>query len=302
MSCVRKLATPKGSVKMSFVYAVKESIKYDDCVHELTCIYSDTKISIDGTCKTNWGKRTREMIENYGLVKSVIVGPRCCISFAGNNIAYAHRLLYKLFEAKQFEEDELINLAWEIHRIAPKNDIEFIICIADETDKTEIICIKNQSIQRNCPYAWIGSEDAFSHLQKYRMADASHLNSYLMAFKYAMDCCKDGSVGGFCISVIFSHSSHQFEYQERMELAVEREQKVLPGMPIKLVGGAEEGASTLHYYPSDLGVEIQIDQINLTIVYTSKYRLESEDCEKAETKHFLLPIKLRTDSRKVILI
>ena len=133
------------------------------------------------------------------------------------------------------------------------------------------------------------------------MADVSHLNEYLKAFNYAMRCCKDDSVGGFCISVIFSNSSHQFEYQERLELAVEREQKVLPGMPIKLVGSAEEGASTLHYYPSDLGVEIQIDQINLTIVFTSKYRLESEDCEKADTKHFLLPIKIRTDSREVLL-
>ncbi|WP_394963691.1 hypothetical protein [Candidatus Allofournierella excrementigallinarum] len=286
---------------MSFVYAVKEIIKYDSCMRELTYIYSDTKISLDGTCKSNWGTQTREMIEHYGLIKSMIVGPRCCISFAGNNIAYAHRLLYKLFEAKQFKEDELIDLAWEIHSSAAENEIEFIICLADEADKTEIVCIKNQTIQRDCSSAWIGSEDAFRHLQKYRMADVSHLNEYLKAFNYAMRCCKDDSVGGFCISVIFSNSSHQFEYQERLELAVEREQKVLPGMPIKLVGSAEEGASTLHYYPSDLGVEIQIDQINLTIVFTSKYRLESEDCEKADTKHFLLPIKIRTDSREVLL-
>lgn len=285
---------------MSFVYAVKESVKYDSCMREVTCIYSDTKISLDGTCKANWGDQTRKMIEHYGLIKSIIVGPRCCISFAGNNIAYAHRLLYELFETKQFEEDKLIDLAWEIHSSAAKNEIEFIICLADETDKTEIVCIKNQMIQRDCSSAWIGSEDAFRHLQKYRMADVSHLKEYLKAFDYAMRCCKDDSVGGFCISVIFSNSSHQFEYQERLELAVEREQKVLPGMPIKLGGSAEEGASTIHYYPSDLGLEIQIEQINITIIHTSKYRLDSMDCDNPNTRYFMLPIKVRSDSREVL--
>lgn len=51
---------------MSFIYAVKESIKYDSCMRELTCIYSDTKISLDGTCKANWGNQTRKMMNIMG--------------------------------------------------------------------------------------------------------------------------------------------------------------------------------------------------------------------------------------------
>lgn len=38
---------------MSFVYAVKEDIQCDNCKRELTSIYSDAKISIDGTCKAS---------------------------------------------------------------------------------------------------------------------------------------------------------------------------------------------------------------------------------------------------------
>ena len=286
---------------MSFVYAVKGSIDYNGDIQEFTHIYSDTKVSLVGVCKDNWGDRTREIIEKFGLIKSIIVSPKCCVSFAGNNIAYASKLLHQLSEMKQFSEKELIDLAWEIHINALKDEIEFIICLADEKDRTEIICIKNNSIQRNCQSAWIGSSDAFEYLQKYRMQNDTYQEAYFQAFTYAMRCCTDDSVGGFCIGVIFSSLTHQFEYQERLETAVEREQIVLPGMPIKISGNAEEGAATIHYYSSDAGVEIQIDQTNLTIIYTSKYRLELSDCGNPKTMHFLLPIKIKTDSREVIL-
>ena len=74
------------------------------------------------------------------MVKSIIIAPKCCISFAGNNIAHAHKLLSILYN-QQFTKEYLLDLALEIHCAAPDDDIEFIICLADEDNETELICI-----------------------------------------------------------------------------------------------------------------------------------------------------------------
>lgn len=285
---------------MSFVYAKKYTTEYEGGVHKRIDIYSDTKVLLEGTSKANWGDRTRNQIEKYGLIKTIIVSPKCCISFAGNNISHAHDLLSKLYEIQQFSEDDLLNLALTIHQQAPKDEIEFIICLADETNETEIICIKNREMQRNCTVAWIGSCYAFSCLQKYRFENPALFNNYLAAFKYAVRHCGDDSVGGLEISVGFNNATKQFIYNFRMESVVECEQKLISGMQIKIGGNAGEGAYTVYYRESNEDVLIEIEQANITLLYTKKYRLHEEDVFNPNTKHFLLPLVVETDTGKVI--
>lgn len=285
---------------MSFVYARKYTKEYGGCVYRFTDIYSDTKILLEGTSRLNWGNITRKLIEKYGLIKTVIVSPKCCISFAGNNISHAHDLLCKIYEIKQCSEDELLNLALTIHQQAPENEIEFIICLADETNETEIICIKNGEMRRNCVTAWIGSYAAFSNIQKYRFKNDGFSDNYLAAFKYAVQHCGDDSVGGFEISVGFSNLTKQFMYKFRMESVVEREQILKSGMQVKIGGNAEEGAYTIYYHESNEDVVINIEQANITLMYTKKYRLQDEDVSNPNTMHFLLPLIIETDSKKVI--
>lgn len=285
---------------MSFVYAIKHTIEYHGDVYKCTDIYSDTKVSLEGTSRANWGDRTRNQIEKYGLIKTIILSPKCCISFAGNNISHAHDLLCKLYEIQQFSKDELLNLALVIHRKAPNNEIEFIICLADETDEIEIICIKNGEMHRNCTVAWIGSYDAFSYLQKYRLENPALFDNSCTAFMYAVQHCGDDSVGGFCANVGFSNSSKGFLYKERMESVTERAKKLVSGMQIPIGGSAEEGAYTAYYHESNEDVAIEIEQANITLLYTKKYRLHEEDVLNPNTKHFLLPIVVETDTGKVI--
>lgn len=285
---------------MSFVYAIKHTIEYDGDVLKCTDIYSDTKVSIEGTSKANWGDRTRNQIEKYGLIKAIILSPKCCIAFAGNNISHAHSLFRKLYEIQQFSEEDLLNLALTIHRQAPEDEIEFIICLADKTNETEIICIKNGEMQRDCTVAWIGSYDAFSCLQKYRFENPALSDNFSAAFMYTVEHCGDDSVGGFCVNVGFSNWSKEFLYKARLESVTERAKKLVPGMQIPIGGSAEEGAYTAYYHESNEDVAIEIEQANVTLLYTKKYRMHEEDVLNPDTKHFLLPLVVETDTGKVI--
>lgn len=284
---------------MSFIYAIKHSIENDGQTYKCTNVYCDTKTLLYGASKLNWGEKTRRSIERYGLIKSIIVAPRCCISFAGNDIALAHQLLEILSEMKEFSEEELLYHALRIHTDHPPDKIEFIICLADENGETEIICIKNHYIQRNCSIAWIGSYAAFKALRKYQSGNPALMDNHLCAFTYAMQHCGDETVGGFPTCVRFDELEKGFEYQERLEIMTERAQEVISGMEIKLGGSAEEGAYTAHYRASNEDVIIDLEQANVTLLYTRKYRLQNEDVSNPYTKHFLLPILVETDSGKV---
>lgn len=285
---------------MSFVYAKKYNEEINGEIFCRTNIFSDTKISLEGTSNCNWGAKTRKVLEKYGLIKSIIISPKCCISFAGNNIAHVHTLLSKLYDMEYFEEDKLVQTALDIHRKAPKGEIEFIICLADEKNSTEIICVKEGNLYRDCSSAWIGSYDAFYYLRKYQENSATQSESAYSAFNYAIRSCKDDSVGGFDVIVMFDNNLCEFVYPERLLATYEREQKVKSGALVKIEGTAEEGAYTAHYCESNEDVIITIEQANITLYYTKKYRLQNEDVDNKYTKHFLLPIVIESDTGKII--
>ena len=285
---------------MSFVFAVKHTFEFDGFEKKLTSIYSDTKVSLDGTSKETWGDQTWTLVNKYGLIKSIIVGPKCCVSFAGNNIAHAHKLLSQLYAKGMFSEDELLELAFNIHLNAPVDEIEFIIAIADEEDETELVCIKDGEMRRNCASAWIGSQRAFSCMQECRLGKPENSKLYAAAFNHAMRCCRDDSVGGFSIIVQYDSSEKQFIYPCRLESEVVRAQEVLSGMQVNLTGSAEEGACSLYYHPSSEYVAIEISQADLMLLYTKKYRLESKDSFNLHMQRFLLRIVITSDTQTII--
>ncbi len=148
--------------------------------------------------------------------------------------------------------------------------------------------------------AWIGSYDTFYCLRKYQEDSATKSESTFSAFNYAIKSCKDDSVGGFGISVVFDNNLCEFVYQEKLITVYEREQKVNTGALVKIAGTAEEGAYTAHYCESNEDVIITIEQANITLYYTKKYRLQNEDVDNKYTKHFLLPIVIESDTGKII--
>lgn len=155
---------------MSFIYAEKYTITNEEGQLDQLSIYSDTKVMLNGAIRANWSKKQKENIEKYGLIKSIIVSPKCCISFAGNNISHANKLLSMIYSQRSFHLDELLKWAYDIHKHAKTDDIEFLVCFADGDDETEIISIKNNEIIRDCKSAWIGSKATFNKMQELKLS------------------------------------------------------------------------------------------------------------------------------------
>lgn len=279
---------------MSFIFAEKNKA--------LTAIYSDTKVTFDERSRLNWGVKTQNAMSVYGMIKSIIVRDNCCVSFAGNDVRLAHKLLQEATDLGEFSEDQLLDRAWKIHKSAPPDDIEFIICTADDNDETHIACIKNGKLSRDCINAWIGSGVAFSKMQELRMRELS-MGKQPNAddlFGRALQECKDESVGYFGITTIFSSVEHGFFYTERLQMTVERRQTVKPGDKVKFRASAAEGGYTIYQHWSNEDVRLDIVQADLSILFTKKYRLDTSDSANSNTKHFLLPIPFRTSTGAVI--
>lgn len=279
---------------MSFVYAEKTNSSKN--IH----IYSDTKLTLDETNRLNWGDKQYQLIKKYGIIKSIIIHPSICISFAGSNIMYMYNLLDRLSHMGEFEYDQLIDLAQEIHCSAPENAIEFIICYVDDKAISHIVCVKNRHVDRDCINAWIGSYDAFKQLQELRINETQNASTLYYFDKVVSDC-TDNSVGGFTIFAAYLESEGRFIYPMTLLTYTDRKQMCAPGENIALYSCAEEGGYTLNYIESHNEVIININQINRIVYYTARYRIqENNDEQQMNLKYFLLPLLLDGETNQVI--
>jgi len=285
---------------MSFVYAEQSNIENVASVH----IYSDTKLTFDDRSPNiaNWGNATLRRVMRFGLVKSMIISPKCCLSFAGNDISYAHRLLSDIFIARFLENDELLSLALSVHKEAGPDKCEFIICLADDEDNVSITCIKNGEMHQNCPQAWIGSYDTFYNLRKQQeMARAEKKTPSIGSMiQEAIHEGHDPTVGGFMINVRYDSFAHHFVYSECLESSVEYPQVVKLGEKIRFYDDASKGGYTVYYRESDSDVIIDFQQADISVAYTNRYRYEEETEINEYTKHFMLPIFFKTSTGKVL--
>ena len=272
---------------MSFIYAEKDSISEDGSKQRVN-IFSDTKTTLTGAVLANWSERERKAIELYGFLKSVIIGPTCCISFAGNNTIYAQKLLKWIFEKRFVNDEEMIEKAMQLHLEANRDDIEFIIC-SSNTGKPVITCIKNGEIFKDVPSAWIGSQIAFYKLQELRKSSYTDIS----LFTRAVYECGDDSVGGFVIQS--TYNGKEFFYPERLESSVYKSQIAQPGENIQLIDTAENGGYTVHFRESKCDVIMTFEQIDISVIYSARYRYKS-DMESDYKKHLMLPFEFYTST------
>lgn len=290
---------------MSFVYVAK--VPCDDFGQQCdnVQIFSETMIKPQDTNGFQWGKRTLELVKRYGLVKSMILSPKCCFSFAGNDIQYANVFLDRLYKKQNCSDDELIELAFSVHTEAGSDAIEFIICTADDKDCLTITCIKDGAVQENCSVAWLGDKNVFDQLQRLRLSGEK--NNVTDAFKLAIENSQrpekeDGrfSVGGFIVHVTYRFSEHRFVYPLRFESHYERDQIVGLGKAIQFFAPAEDGGYTATFRESPKEVVIDLEQPNLSIAYTDRYRYPEANSINTSTNHLMLPLLIKTDSGAII--
>lgn len=281
---------------MSFVYA--EKTPNEDHKNDTLNIYCDTKIIHTSTVGATFPDKTeRDLIGKYGIIKSTIICPEFCISFAGNNILFAGKLFNQLKELQTFERNNVVEIAYNIHKsVSDKNDIEFIIS-SFENNKLQIDCIKNRKTYIDCQNAWIGSIMAHEHFQKIRVNNTNDNKTAAyekthFAFGETVTGCGDDSVGGFPIKVTYNHteSSFAFAYYYKIFDSLKK-QLVMPGKEVIFNTSTEDGGYSFEIQPISIyEVLINIEQINFSIVYSRCLRMSSTSANNNNLSSFMLPM------------
>lgn len=275
---------------MSFVFAEKhfdESLKI-----ELFSISCDTKIIPDNYSNLNFSKQQMHSINKWGIIKSTILSPDLCISFAGNNIKYAGILFNTLFEIGSLDTNEVQRIALDIHKNAESiDDIEFIISSFND-DKFNICCIKNQEIYYDCKSCYIGSPKAYSFFRS-----KNKINDISTAFADTVNGCPDNSVGGFPIRVIYGIDEQSFVYAYSRSFTSCRSVIVKQGEAIPFfLSGSDGGFS---YEINDCGIDnvlLSVDQIEHQVLYSRSNRSSDADIDNINLSGLMLPMEVYNDN------
>ncbi len=283
---------------MSFIYVYKkyDPIRKKDKIE----IHSDTKINTTDCTFMNFSRAQLGVINQYGIVKSTIICPEICISYAGNNIFYASELFKRLSQKCCFERSDVIDIAYEIHMKAKsKDDIEFIIT-SYENDVLRIDCIKEREKELDCPFAWIGSYNTYrSFRQKCIEEDNTKARSIYNYFNDVINLTSDSSVGGFHMVAGFDYDSMSFQYIWNYQSIIERSHYVEAGESIRLYDDSANGGYTAETIPYSISnVIVEIKQVMLGILFSREFRMEASDIENDQLFGLMLPMLVKREDEQ----
>tara|TARA_R110000850_G_scaffold145408_4_gene267498 strand:- start:17937 stop:18824 length:888 start_codon:yes stop_codon:yes gene_type:complete len=189
-----------------------------------------------------------------GLLKTVLVCPTICISFAGS-VHFAELALRKIIDEKVFNAEAIYHALLTIAD-GSRNSVEFIIA-SIENGLPKLCKVSDGVINRDLVTAWIGDYDAFKLFQEKMLSVEGNLDQVTIsrAFKEVIDEPSLTGVGDFQISVFIDRSicqgSHVFMYAEKFECYVPGEQAIPAGQRVALsLGTAPGGAYGLSYLVS----------------------------------------------------
>jgi hypothetical protein len=230
--------------------------------------------------------------KQYGIVKSTIIAPEICISFAGNDILHATKLFRELYDRRSFSRQDVVNLAYENHQKAPKNAIEYIVS-SFENSKLQIDSVKESEICEDCASAWIGSKIAFDAFQEERHSTypkGKPIHTYTAgAFSNVIDGCGDSSVGGFHIVVTYDSYNQTFCFQESKRLSA-LDQIVRPGESVVFDTSRESGGYSYEIMSPNIGCLLfVIDQMKSAVLFSRQHRC-AEDSTNPNLFSLMLPM------------
>jgi len=232
-------------------------------------IHSDTRITSPNIFKNN---------PLAGLLKSVILHPFICLSFAGNVIP-AQEAIASFFTNKISDLDSLLNMLLATHQKANQaTDFGVASCINKQPRLFEI---KNGTIVETSSF-WLGDTDGFNHYQhEFHTMNKSLSTQIKMreAFKNTLDSSDIKTIGDFHISASLDFSicnpPHPvFLYDEKIEINVSEKQTISYAqgkrsvIPLGTTHGGSYGISYLTSVSPDFhGVGIHFTHGNFGIIY-----------------------------------
>ena len=286
---------------MSFIYA--EKYREDDSDRESIRILCDTKVTPGRFTSAHFSEAEADLVKKYGIVKSTICCPELCVSFAGNNTLYASELFRLLNDKGSFEPEVVSSYALSIHQKAPSlDDIEFIVTYF-LNGQLHIDCVKNGSLQRDCLFAHIGSEDAFSEFQRIRLTSGGDpAKQTELAFSNVVAGCKDNTVGGRAIGVSYDYEINSFVYQWERAFHTEKSQTVALGEPIVFYSSANDGGYSYEVVHMDIeNVLFIIDQMEPEILYSRRSRVDARDVDNPHLFGLMLPMLVEPNDKGEII-
>ncbi len=276
---------------MSFVYAEKLEDTID--------IHCDTKTGLDDLALASYSPEQLVLIQKYGIVKTTVVCPEISISFAGNNVYFASELFRKLHEKKSFTTQEVVEMAYDIHKAGDVNDVEFIISSCEE-NVLSLCCIKEREIQNNCQFAWIGSPVAHQEFQECRLRNnkGRACERTSTAFLEVVQGSSDQSVGGFHIIAGYNPTEKSMIYRESLTIQNGKPQAVQQGEAIRFFTDAENGNFSYRQVPVSVeDLILIIDQMEPAILYSRRLRMSEKDMNNSQLFSFMLPMLVRENGK-----
>lgn len=256
-------------------------------------IHSDSKVLDEFGPSNERSLRQNSMLG--GLLKTVILHPHICLSFAGSS-PHATDFLRDFFKEDigNWNTPRLIEKLLSIHQ-ASSHQCEFILCEVVERSP-RISVIKNGSISINQVSAWIGSQPAYNSFQAaFHSSDASiPLNERMRgAFRVVLEDETISEVGHFHIEAYLEHNitntgnagggpDSVFLYDFKSEWDTGNQVFHLPGnaRTALSMGDAAHGAYGISYFRSlstkRHGVAMHFPHANLGLLMCPQI-----DCEKA---------------------
>ncbi len=243
---------------MSFVYAFKS----ENSIYMI----GDTKVTIDDTKGGKPFEGMRRLIEEYGILKTIILHDEIALGFASDNLKHVNCALKSILNNTLPLED-IINILVKSSR---ENDdaSEYILAYKNQN----IYLIKNGIVEEreNC---YVGSHDIFEELQKRRNNRPISPNIVLPIIRSLIkDEIIDNRVGGFCTELEYNVIKQKYQYTETFDSLVTKERYIPSGATLPIVDNAEDGGFT--YITSPFEIEgtnqflaIQILQNKKTYTY-----------------------------------
>jgi len=247
-----------------------------------------------------------------GLLKSLIIHPFVCLSFAGI-VFFAEKAIDTFFKGKNWDIDSLLAMLLSVHQESG-NQTDFIL--ASIMMRRPVLYKISEGVIEGSVNAWIGDYKGFRFFQETfgSLADDISMQSRMQtAFKTVIenparwhkDSKTTPSIGDFHISIYLDYEicpSHPvFLYCMKTEIVVVEPQLIkfkrkgeLHPIPFGTTKGGAYGISYLRTVnPSYHGVGIHFFHGNFGVIFCPQLGFQAQVIAKVNSKEFVSVIKER---------
>ncbi len=234
---------------MSFVFAMK----YKERIY----MFGDTKITFDkDNIINNFGNDVR-LIEQIGMLKTIILSDDIALGVAGNNIKLINNAIADIC-FRDITKTEILDILKD-YTLRKDNPPDFVLAYKNET----IYRISNGEVEEreNC---YIGSKDFFEELQKRRNNQPLCPSKISDKIRNLIKEEFDNTVGGYFTSVLYVKENKKFVYNLYLDSTVTNIGFVPSGGNLPLWDNAQNGGYTFQLLPYDMGFSVPFLAINFS--------------------------------------